>query len=54
MRRIVASILIPVVIGATLGVIALVIVLSHSTEADEKGVPPELTAATEMMRSIPR
>lgn len=45
MRRLVATVLLPVVIGVALGVAALVIVLSNETEAGEEGTPTGLTAA---------
>ncbi len=45
MRRLVATILLPVVIGVALGVAALIIVLSNETEAAEEGTPTGLTAA---------
>ncbi|MCK4593999.1 hypothetical protein KAU45_05815 [bacterium] len=45
MRRLVATILLPVVIGVALGVAALIIVLSNETGAAEKGTPTGLTAA---------
>lgn len=45
MRRLIATILLPVVVGVALGVAALIVVLSNETEAAEKGTPTKLTAA---------
>ncbi len=45
MKRLVATVLLPVVIGVGLGVAALIVALSNETEPAEKGTPTGLTAA---------